>query len=149
MPVCPFCFVDETQQRVFRKYRWVYIMQSNPSFMPYHMLVISNQHVAQLADLEPEEFSQLWRVAAELQKGFLAYGMGCDIRQNSRPFLKPDQYTVPYHIHIHVHVIPRLLNDQLYVRVQIHEKALFDERMLSIEQMGQEMTELKRILSAS
>ena len=144
MVACPFCVIDETRQKVLSAYPYVYIMQSNPSLVRYHMLVIPHRHVARLSDLKPDEFSELWRVAADLQWQFLVHGTESDIRQNPRQFRKQDQYTVPHHLHIHV--IPRALNDELYMRVQIHEKALFDERMLSEEQIQQEMEELKRII---
>jgi len=113
--------------------------------VPHHLLVIPKRHVEYPSALEPEEYLELMYTVVELQTTILMLkpGMGCDVRQNCRPFLPQSDYKID---HLHWHILPRLFEDQLYLRVQKFEKGLFDEHFLSPKQMQEEMKALKRLL---
>lgn len=126
--------------------RYVYVMPSNPMLVPHHLLVIPKRHVELPWNLTWEERSEISNTIINSQIRIVEnhQGAGCDVRQHCRPFLPQSDYKVD---HLHWHILPRLFGDELYQRVQIHEKALFDERMLSPEQMLEEMRTLKQLFA--
>jgi diadenosine tetraphosphate (Ap4A) HIT family hydrolase len=49
---------------------------------------------------------------------------GCDICEHFRPFIPDNALKVS---HLHIHLRPRSLDDELYEKVQIREKEIFQE----------------------
>lgn len=86
---CRFCTIDEERQQVLEKRNHVYIMPSNPRLIPGHLLVIPIRHIEDPTDLRTDEQYELFDTVIELQTKILMLkaGMGCEVRQNCRPFL--------------------------------------------------------------
>ncbi|MBI1838736.1 MAG: HIT domain-containing protein [Candidatus Colwellbacteria bacterium] len=143
---CPFCSVDENRQRVLVERKRVYIMPSNPMLVPHHLLVIPKRHVELPSELAPEERHELFETVIEFQEKIRATsrGMGCDVRQDCRPFLPQSDYKVD---HVHYHLLQRQFGDELYQKTQIFEKDIFDKNRLSKREMTQEIEALKSLLS--
>lgn len=142
---CPFCLIDEERQRILEEREYIYVMPSNPQLVPHHMLVIPKRHVEKPWQLTQEERAGLYQTIFEFQKKIVDFcAPWCDVQQHYRPYLPQSRYKVD---HIHWHLLPRWFQDPLYQRVQIHEKKMFDEGMLSPDQMRRETQKLKRIFS--
>ncbi|OHA03857.1 MAG: hypothetical protein A3J58_02370 [Candidatus Sungbacteria bacterium RIFCSPHIGHO2_02_FULL_52_23] len=139
---CPFCEVNEQRHPILEKRDHVYIMPSNPRLVYGHLLIIPIRHIERPTDLRTDEQYELFDTVIELQEKILTLkpGMGCDVRQHSRPFLPESNVKVD---HIHWHLLPRELDDELYLRTQIFERDVF--RMLSSEEMQQEAQRLRQL----
>ena len=145
MPTCPFCSIDKERQRVLMECIYVYVMPSNPRLTLHHLLVIPKRHILYPSELRPEERQELFDTVIWFQARILTSlpGMGCDVRQNLRPFLPEDDVKVD---HIHWHLLPRTREDEIYLKTQVHEKDLFEKGRLPPEVMKQEMATLRRLL---
>lgn len=132
---CPFCVIDETRQKILAQLDHVYVMSSNPRLCEHHFLAIPKRHVTHPARLTKAERHELWDVATEFQEKILGIkpGMGCDLRQNTRPFLPQSDLKVD---HVHVHILPRTFGDELYEKCQVFEAGIF--RRLSSEEIKKE-----------
>lgn len=123
--VCPFCVIDAEKTRVIEARRHVIVVLSNPRLMPGHILVVPKHHVERLAELHPDEKTELWSTVEEFQQRIVdRLAPGCDIRQNYRPFQPQDQLKIH---HLHIHLQPREWEDELHRECQIHEKTVFQE----------------------
>ena len=142
MATCPFCQIDEERQQVLIRHQYVYVMPSNPMLrVKKHLLVIPYRHVVHLSALTSEERRDFFDTAVDLQQKIRESqpGLGCDFRQNDRPFLLESPVKVN---HVHGHLLLRSFNDILYQEVQTFER--FDR--LSPEEMRQEEREIRRLL---
>lgn len=144
---CRFCSLNAERQRVIARYSRIFVVASNPRLLLGHMLVIPEEHVVFPSELSDEEYCGLWIVARMIQTRILLRTprMGCYVEQHSLPFLTNTEDTDFNVGHFHIHVIPRTPYDELYMEVQIHEKALFEKGFLSPEQMRQEEERLTRL----
>lgn len=126
---CPFCdIIDKRTERLIRETENVFITLSNPRLMPGHLLVIPKRHVEKLSELTQEERDELFDEAIRLQEKVLGnLAPGCDISQHYRPFIPNSKFKVS---HLHLHVRPRSLDDELYQKVQVFEKDVFQEATL-------------------
>ena len=91
--------------------------------MPGHFLIIPKRHVERLSELTKEERQDLLEEVTYLQEKIIAkLAPGCDVCQHYRPFIPDNKLKVS---HLHFHLRPRKLDDELYLKVQIHEKEMF------------------------
>ena len=139
---CPFCEVDEQRHPVLEKRDYVYVMPSNPRLVPGHLLVIPIRHIEHPTDLRTDEQYELFDTVIELQEKILTLkpSIGCDVRQHCRPFLPESDVKVD---HIHWHLLPRELDDELYLQTQIFERDVF--KMLSPDEMRREEQRLRQL----
>ena len=124
---CRFCkIIDQNSGRtILRQTDCCVVILSNPRLMPGHLLVIPKRHVEKLNELTKEERDDLFDQVARLQEKIVqTIAAGCDICQHFRPFVPENPFKVS---HLHVHLRPRSLNDELYEKVQIHEREIFRE----------------------
>lgn len=127
---CRFCKIDPIKNRIIKEGKNVFVILSNPRLVDGHLLAIPKRHVEKLSQLSKEERDGLVDIVIEFQEKILAkFSLGCDIRQNCRPFLKEDEVKVD---HLHIHLLPREFEDELYKKCQIYEKEVF--RMLTEEE---------------
>lgn len=127
---CPFCSVDEIKNRIIKKGKYCFVTLSNPKLVPGHTLVIPFRHVEKASQLTKEEKTELFDTLIEFEEKILEkFSTGCDIRSNYRPFLKQNWIKVD---HLHFHLQPRENEDELFQKVQIFEKNLW--QMLSEEE---------------
>jgi diadenosine tetraphosphate (Ap4A) HIT family hydrolase len=90
-----------------------------------HLLVIPKRHVEKLSELDKEERVELFEEIINIENKIIEkIASGCDITQHYRPFIQQNNLKVD---HVHFHLKPREFEDELYKKVQIHEKELFSE----------------------
>jgi ATP adenylyltransferase len=119
---CAFCKLDKDRNRIVSKYKYCYVMFSNPRLMPGHLLVIPNRHVQKLSELTSEELKELLEIVIKYQEKLLKHCEGTTIRQNYMPFLPDSRLKIT---HLHMHIIPRMNKDELYQKVLINEYDIF------------------------
>lgn len=73
-----------------------------------HALVIPNRHAAYLADLEPEDGAQLFRVGQKVARALQTAGLRCE---GVNMFLADGQAAMQEVFHVHLHVFPRFKGD--------------------------------------
>ena len=121
---CPFCNILASHpDQIIRETNTCFVVLSNPRLVPGHLLVIPKHHVEKFSELTKEEREDLLNEAVYLEEKILKnFASGCDLSQHYRPFIKQDRLKVN---HLHIHLRPRELEDELYQKVQIHEKEVF------------------------
>ncbi len=118
---CPFC--DFKEDRILKEGEHAYVIFSNPRLMPGHLLVISKRHVQKLLQLSEEERKEIMDFVIEFEEKILdKLALGCDIRQNYKPYVKNSQTHVS---HFHFHLNPRNFEDELYEKADIYRKPLY------------------------
>lgn len=75
---------------------------------PGHVLVVPNRHASYLADLEPEEGAQIFRVAQRLAAGLRKSEVKCE---GVNFFLADGKAAMQEVFHVHLHVFPRYAGD--------------------------------------
>jgi diadenosine tetraphosphate (Ap4A) HIT family hydrolase len=120
---CPFCDIDKEKTKIICSKRLTMVVLSNPRMVPGHLLVIPKRHIEKLSELSEDEKNELFETIIEFQEKILSkVSVGCDVRQNYRPFLKQSTLKVD---HVHIHLIPRKFDDKIYRNSQNCEKDLF------------------------
>lgn len=121
---CPFCTTIREEERILKEGQYVYVIFSNPRLMPGHLLVIPKRHVdGKLQDLSREEREEIMDFVVEFQAKILEkLTLGCDIRQNYKPYIENSETHVN---HMHFHLCPRQFHDELQEKVDIYRKPLY------------------------
>ena len=120
---CPFCTIATQRDRILKEGTYMYVIFSNPRLMPGHLLVIPKRHVARLSELTDEEKKELLDLLIEFEEKILAkLSLGCDIRQNYKPYVTNSKTSVK---HFHFHLYPRNLNDEMHQTIDPHQKPLY------------------------
>lgn len=120
---CPFCqIVAEKSKRILRKSPATITVLSDPRLMPGHLLVIPKRHVQKLSELTDGQRAELMNETILAEERLLTKFPGCDISQHFRPFIPDNPLKVS---HLHMHVRPRSLDDELYLKVQKFERDVF------------------------
>lgn len=123
---CQFCKIISTKsERIIRETEYVFVVLSDPKLMEGHMLIIPKRHIEKPSELMPDERVDLFDEVIRLQEEILEkVAPGCDICEHYRSFIPDNKLKVS---HLHFHLRPRFLNDELYEKVQIHEKDVFQD----------------------
>lgn len=122
---CPFCNISTKNRHIIQEGKNVVVILSNPRLMPGHLLVVPRRHVEKIAELKKEEQEELMQTTIDFQEKIIEkVAVGCDIRQNYRPFQKQSNLKVN---HLHIHLQPRKLYDELYEKYQKFETNMFKE----------------------
>jgi histidine triad (HIT) family protein len=93
--------------------RTVTIMDIQP-VQPGHMLVLPRTHASRLADLDPEDGAQMFRVAHAAAASLWASGLRC---QGVNFFLADGEAAGQEEDHVHLHVWPRSDGDGFGLRL--------------------------------
>lgn len=75
---------------------------------PGHLLIVPNHHAAYLADLDPEDGAQLFRVGQRLAATLRRSQLRCD---GVNLFLADGEAAMQEVFHVHLHVFPRYPDD--------------------------------------
>ena len=75
---------------------------------PGHTLVIPNRHATYLAELEPEDGAQMFRVGQRIAAALRESGVKCE---GINLFLADGSVAGQQIFHVHLHVIPRFAGD--------------------------------------
>lgn len=122
---CRFCKINPEKTVIICLKDHVKVVLSNPRLMPGHLLVIPNRHVLNLSELSDLERKELFDTSIDFQSKIATImKSGCDIRQNFRPFMKEGTIKVD---HVHMHILPRMLYDELYNNCEQYETAMYSE----------------------
>ena len=123
---CPFCeIIEKNTERIIRQTEHTFTVLSDPRLMPGHLLVIPKRHIQRLSELDEQERAEMLDEVAILEDIILNnVAPGCDISQHFRPFIPQGRLKVD---HLHIHLRPRTFEDELYKKVQIYEKEVFNE----------------------
>src|ERR1041384_4255132 len=82
-----------------------------------HVLIVPNRHAPYLADLEPEEGAQLFRIAQRLSAALHKSGVNCE---GVNFFLADGEAAMQEVFHVHLHVFPRYAGDGFGLRFGPH-----------------------------
>jgi diadenosine tetraphosphate (Ap4A) HIT family hydrolase len=121
---CPFCeIVKDKKEYILAENKSVYVTLSNPRLMPGHLLVIPKRHVEKICELTKDEREDFFDMTIKIQEKVLKeIAPGCDICEHYRPFIPDNAYKIS---HLHMHIRPRFLDDELYLKVQKFENQVF------------------------
>lgn len=75
---------------------------------PGHLLIIPNAHAAYLADLEPEDGAQMFRIAQHLTVALRQSDLKCE---GVNFFLADGEAAMQEVFHVHLHIFPRFKGD--------------------------------------
>lgn len=122
--MCRFCNIETKEiGRALTVLSHTVVVLSNPRLREGHLLVIPKRHVLNLHELSSEERAELFDTAILYQKKLMAcFASGCDLKQHNRPFVTENDLKVD---HVHIHLLPREFEDELYLKSQQHERAIF------------------------
>lgn len=122
--ICPFCTTVRSEGRILKDGKYSFVIFSNPRLMPGHLLVIPKRHIeGRIEELSREERNEIFDLLAEFQTKILErLAAGCDIRQNYKPYVENSETHVN---HMHFHLYPRENKDELYEKVDVHRKSLY------------------------
>lgn len=110
MPDCPFCKIlqgDLPASIVYQDDRCTALLDIQP-INQGHVLVLPNEHVASLAELDPELGSHLFNLSRDLAAALRSSGFQCEGVNLLLADGKAAMQEVP---HLHLHVIPRFEGD--------------------------------------
>lgn len=117
---CPFCNCEE---RILKQNDLAQVVLSDPHKVPGHFLVMPKRHIEKPWELTNLELTSVFDLIFFVQQKILGkLGDGCDIRQNYRPFMSPDDLKVA---HVLFHVVPRSRDDYLYKVAEQYESDLY------------------------
>lgn len=121
---CNFCKITtENTEKIIWETKSTITVLSNPQLMSGHLLVIPKRHVEKLSDLSKEEREEIITETIFAQEKILeTIAPGCDVSQHFRPFIPDNAFKVS---HLHIHIRPRFLDDELYMKVQKYENEVF------------------------
>ncbi|MGQ9681546.1 MAG: HIT family protein [Anaerolineae bacterium] len=112
---CIFCRIiagEAAASLVWRDERCTAFLDVQP-INPGHLLVIPNRHAAHLAELDPEDGAQMWRVGQRLAGALRRSGVRCE---GINCFLADGATAGQTVFHVHLHVIPRYGGDGFGLR---------------------------------
>jgi histidine triad (HIT) family protein len=110
MTDCPFCKIiagDLIGSFVYRDEVCSAIMDIQP-INPGHLLVLPNEHIPDLAGLQPETASHLLHIAQKLALAIRRSGVEC---AGINLFLADGKAAMQVVPHVHLHIIPRFEED--------------------------------------
>src|SRR6185295_18637251 len=112
---CQFCeIINGKTGRILKEGKHVFVVLSNPKLMDGHFLVIPKRHVEKISELNTEERQEFFDETVNLQEKVLEkIAPGCDISEHYRPFIPNNKFKVT---HLHMHIRPRFLDDELYMK---------------------------------
>jgi len=121
---CPFCDINPEKTRILDGTGLSFAVLSNPALLKDHTLVVPKRHVEKISELTEEELKDLLNLTIKMQSLILKKFIGCDIRQNYRPFIRQGRLKID---HMHFHLLPRESEDELYKKSMIFERELFKD----------------------
>ncbi len=119
---CLFCNANNLRSRIIRVGTTILIVLADPKLVSGHLIITPKRHVERLTDLTTEERSELFSAVVEFEERIVTQvASGCDIRHHYRPYQEDIMGTH----HLRISLLPREPYDELYDKVQINERKLF------------------------
>ncbi len=110
MSDCPFCKIrdgDLPASIIHQDDTCTAFLDVQP-INPGHILIIPNEHVENLAELDPETGSRLFRLAQNISSALRESGIQCP---GINLFLADGKEAMQEVPHLHLHVFPRFADD--------------------------------------
>ena len=134
---CVFCDIvagHAPASIVFQDERTITFLDHRP-VTPGHMLVVPRRHAAFLADLDPEDGAQLFRVGQRGAAALRASSLRCE---GVNFHLADGEVAGQEVFHVHLHVLPRFTGDGFGLRFppdyRIRERAELDEAAAAVRE---------------
>jgi len=134
---CVFCDIvagHAPASILFRDERTITFLDHRP-VTPGHMLVVPRRHAAFLADLDPEDGAQLFRVGQRGAAALRASSLRCE---GVNFHLADGEVAGQEVFHVHLHVLPRFTGDGFGLRFppdyRIRERAELDEAAAAVRE---------------
>ena len=134
---CVFCDIvagHAPASILFQDERTIAFLDHRP-VTPGHMLVVPRRHAAFLADLDPEDGAQLFRVGLRGAAALRASSLRCE---GVNFHLADGEVAGQEVFHVHLHVLPRFTGDGFGLRFppdyRIRERAELDEMAAAVRE---------------
>jgi histidine triad (HIT) family protein len=134
---CVFCDIvagHAPASILFQDERTITFLDHRP-VTPGHMLVVPRRHAAFLADLDPEDGAQLFRVGLRGAAALRASSLRCE---GVNFHLTDGEVAGQEVFHVHLHVLPRFTGDGFGLRFppdyRIRERAELDEAAAAVRE---------------
>jgi diadenosine tetraphosphate (Ap4A) HIT family hydrolase len=134
---CVFCDIvagHAPASILFQDERTITFLDHRP-VTPGHMLVVPRRHAAFLADLDPEDGAQLFRVGLRGAAALRASSLRCE---GVNFHLADGEVAGQEVFHVHLHVLPRFTGDGFGLRFppdyRIRERAELDEAAAAVRE---------------
>ena len=134
---CVFCDIvagHAPASIVFQDERTITFLDHRP-VTPGHMLVVPRRHAPFLADLDPEDGAQLFRVGQRGAAALRASSLRCE---GVNFHLADGEVAGQEVFHVHLHVLPRFTGDGFGLRFppdyRIRERAELDEAAAAVRE---------------
>jgi histidine triad (HIT) family protein len=134
---CVFCDIvagHAPASILFQDERTITFLDHRP-VTPGHMLVVPRRHAAFLADLDPEDGAQLFRVGLRGAAALRASSLRCE---GVNFHLADGEVAGQEVFHVHLHVLPRFTGDGFGLRFppdyRIRERAELDESATAVRE---------------
>jgi histidine triad (HIT) family protein len=134
---CVFCDIvagHAPASILFQDERTITFLDHRP-VTPGHMLVVPRRHAAFLADLDPEDGAQLFRVGQRGAAALRASSLRCE---GVNFHLADGEVAGQEVFHVHLHVLPRFTGDGFGLRFppdyRIRERAELDEAAAAVRE---------------
>jgi histidine triad (HIT) family protein len=134
---CVFCDIVAGHARasiLFEDERTITFLDHRP-VTPGHMLVVPRRHAAFLADLDPEDGAQLFRVGMRGAAALRASSLRCE---GVNFHLADGEVAGQEVFHVHLHVLPRFTGDGFGLRFppdyRVRERAELDEAAAAVRE---------------
>ena len=134
---CVFCDIvagHAPASILFQDERTIAFLDHRP-VTPGHMLVVPRRHAAFLADLDPEDGAQLFRVGLRGAAALRASSLRCE---GVNFHLADGEVAGQEVFHVHLHVLPRFTGDGFGLRFppdyRIRERAELDEAAAAVRE---------------
>ena len=134
---CVFCDIvagHAPASILFQDERTIAFLDHRP-VTPGHMLVVPRRHAAFLADLDPEDGAQLFRVGLRSAAALRASSLRCE---GVNFHLADGEVAGQEVFHVHLHVLPRFTGDGFGLRFppdyRIRERAELDEAAAAVRE---------------
>ena len=135
---CVFCDIvagHAPASILFQDERTITFLDHRP-VTPGHMLVVPRRHAAFLADLDPEDGAQLFRVGQRGAAALRASSLRCE---GVNFHLADGEVAGQEVFHVHLHVLPRFTGDGFGLRFppdyRIRERAELDEAAAAVREV--------------
>jgi histidine triad (HIT) family protein len=134
---CVFCDIvagHAPASILFQDERTITFLDHRP-VTPGHMLVVPRRHAAFLADLDPEDGAQLFRVGQRGAAALRASSLRCE---GVNFHLADGEVAGQEVFHVHLHVLPRFTGDGFGLRFppdyRIRERTELDEAAAAVRE---------------
>jgi len=141
-PPCIFCAAlkpGEADPLIVHREPRAYVILNKFPYNNGHVMVVPNRHAGRLTDLEPEELTDLMRLAQTMERALIAiyrphgFNMGINVGQPAGAGILD---------HLHLHVVPRWNGDTSFMTVFGDTRVLPEELAVTADRIRASLRDL-------